>query len=94
MSVALQTTDLGRRYRETWALRHCSVRLAAGQLPDVPVQRDVGVLEPLQCDVGVEANAVESATKFQKLSDPKTWIERVILGHEPDAGQHFLLAAP
>lgn len=32
MTIALQTSDLGRRYRDTWALRHCSVQIAAGQV--------------------------------------------------------------
>ena len=32
MTVALQTTNLGRRYRDTWALRHCSVQITAGQV--------------------------------------------------------------
>jgi ABC-2 type transport system ATP-binding protein len=32
VTVALQTTDLGRRYRDTWALRHCSGQIAAGQV--------------------------------------------------------------
>jgi ABC-2 type transport system ATP-binding protein len=32
MTVALEATDLGRRYRHTWALRHCTLQLPAGSV--------------------------------------------------------------
>src|ERR1700730_2328067 len=30
MNVSVEATDLGRRYRRTWALRHCSLQLPPG----------------------------------------------------------------
>jgi ABC-2 type transport system ATP-binding protein len=32
MNVSVEATDLGRRYRRTWALRHCSLQLPTGSV--------------------------------------------------------------
>ena len=32
MSTALETTNLGKRYGRTWALRDCAVKLPAGRV--------------------------------------------------------------
>ena len=32
MNVCLEVTDVGKRYRGTWALRHCSLALSMGSI--------------------------------------------------------------
>jgi ABC-2 type transport system ATP-binding protein len=67
-TIALETTDLGKRYRRGWALRNCSLRLPAGRVAALVgpngagkstlMHLAVGLLEPTEGEVGVLGDAV------------------------------------
>src|SRR5437899_10767907 len=53
MSTALETTNLGKRYGRTWALRDCGVKLPAGRVAALVGPNGAGKTTLLNLAVGL-----------------------------------------
>jgi ABC-2 type transport system ATP-binding protein len=76
--VALETADLGRRYRRGWALRNCSLRLPAGRVAALVgpngagkstlMHLAVGLLSPTEGSVQVLGDTVTSPAAHPRVA--------------------------
>jgi ABC-2 type transport system ATP-binding protein len=64
MTPALQTTDLGKRYGRTWALRDCSLTLPAGRVAALVGPNGAGKTTLLQLAVGLDSPTTGDARIF------------------------------
>lgn len=62
--LALEATGLGRRYRRTWALRHCSLAIPAGRVVALVGPNGAGKTTFLQLVVGLMAPTEGSVRVF------------------------------
>ncbi len=53
MTTALETRDLGKRYRRTWALQHCSLEIPAGRIAALTGPNGAGKSTLLNLAVGL-----------------------------------------
>jgi ABC-2 type transport system ATP-binding protein len=64
MSVALNATGLGKRYRNRWALRDCSLRIPAGRLTGLVGPNGAGKTTLLRIAVGLMKPTVGEVSAF------------------------------
>jgi ABC-2 type transport system ATP-binding protein len=64
MSTALETTNLGKRYGRTWALRDCAVKLPAGRVAALVGPNGAGKTTLLQLAVGLLRPSVGDVRVF------------------------------
>ncbi len=64
MSTALETTNLGKRYGRTWALRDCAVKLPAGRVAALVGPNGAGKTTLLQLAVGLLRPSVGEVRVF------------------------------
>ncbi|GAC1432931.1 MAG: ABC transporter ATP-binding protein [Chloroflexota bacterium] len=76
MTAALQTTDLGKRYRRQWALRNCTLALPEGRIAALVGPNGAGKTTLLQLAVGLATPSAGDVRVFG-LS-PHTQPDRVV----------------
>jgi len=64
MTAALDTTDLGKRYGRSWALRDCTMRLPAGRVAALVGPNGAGKTTLLQLTVGLTPPSTGSVQVF------------------------------
>src|ERR1700674_5979428 len=79
MSVALNATGLGKRYRKRWALRECSLRVPAGRITGLVGPNGAGKTTLLRMAVGLlEATSGEiSVFGWSPTAQPALVLARV-----------------